>query len=62
MKRSSWASGADKGKCFRVYSEHDFEEMEETDGPEITRCNLESAILDLAAMGITGWELNGKIK
>jgi HrpA-like RNA helicase len=46
-------NGADEqseGKCFRLYTEAIFEELEEESKPEIQRCNLAAAVLQLVAM------------
>jgi HrpA-like RNA helicase len=40
------------GKCFRVFTEQSFNQLEETTLPEILRCNLSSIILNLKAIGI----------
>ena len=40
------------GKCFRLYTEHDYLSLEADDAPEILRCDLTQAILTMKARGI----------
>ncbi|CAG8552421.1 8284_t:CDS:10 [Ambispora gerdemannii] len=40
------------GFCYRLYTEEEFQKMEEDTVPEIKRCNLASVILLLKALGI----------
>ncbi|TQS32136.1 hypothetical protein Golomagni_07558, partial [Golovinomyces magnicellulatus] len=40
------------GKCFRLYTEKDWQGLEEENPPEIQRSNLASTILQLKALGI----------
>lgn len=40
------------GKCFRLYTEAAFENLEDATVPEIRRCNLSSVVLQLKALGI----------
>lgn len=41
------------GKCFRLYTEDDFEGLENVTEPEIRRANLASVVLQLKALGIS---------
>jgi len=52
IQRSGRAGREAVGKCFRIFTEKDFEEMEEFNPPEILRINLRNLILDLLAIGI----------
>ncbi|KAL9271709.1 Pre-mRNA-splicing factor ATP-dependent RNA helicase DEAH10-like protein [Drosera capensis] len=40
------------GKCFRLYPEYEFEKLCDSTVPEIKRCNLCHAILQLKALGV----------
>lgn len=40
-----------EGECFRLYTKSAFDSLIEFDAPEIQRCNLASAVLQLVAMG-----------
>lgn len=40
------------GKCYRLYSEKDFNVMEEETAPEIQRCNLTTLIMIIKALGV----------
>eukprot|EP01134_Creolimax_fragrantissima_P005291 CFRG5291T1 len=40
------------GVCYRLFSEDLFRKLDETTLPEIVRCNLASAVLNMKAMGI----------
>lgn len=46
-QRSGRAGREGPGKAFRLYTEVDFEKLESTTPPEITRCNLSSVVLQL---------------
>jgi len=41
------------GKCFRLYTEASFNDLELNTVPEMLRCNLSGVILNLKAMGIS---------
>jgi HrpA-like RNA helicase len=40
-----------EGQCFRLYTQDAFNKLAEYDAPEIQRCNLAAAVLQLVAMG-----------
>jgi HrpA-like RNA helicase len=40
-----------EGQCFRLYTQEAFAKLAEFDAPEIQRCNLAAAVLQLVAMG-----------
>ena len=40
------------GKCFRLYTENEFEKLADSTMPEIKRCNLSNVILQLKALGV----------
>ncbi|KAK4688275.1 hypothetical protein P7C73_g1837, partial [Tremellales sp. Uapishka_1] len=50
-QRSGRAGRESEGKCFRLYTEQAFVKLPEESVPEIQRCNLASAVLQLVAMG-----------
>ncbi|KAJ4911098.1 RNA helicase family protein [Raphanus sativus] len=50
-QRSGLAGREGPGKCFRLYSEREFEKLEDSTKPEITRCNLSNVILKLKGLG-----------
>ncbi|KAL0729033.1 hypothetical protein Bca4012_025126 [Brassica carinata] len=50
-QRSGRAGREGPGKCFRLYSEREFEKLEDSTKPEIKRCNLSNVILQLKALG-----------
>ncbi len=52
IQRSGRAGREAVGKCFRLFTEQEFEQMEEFNPPEILRINLRNLILDLLAIGI----------
>jgi len=41
------------GKCYRLFSEKDFESMLTDSAPEIQRCNLTSLIMTIKALGVS---------
>ncbi|CAF1614124.1 unnamed protein product [Adineta ricciae] len=41
------------GTCYRMYTEEEFEQLPSTPIPELLRCNLATAALQILAMGIT---------
>lgn len=40
------------GKCYRTYTQEEFDRLEDTTVPEIKRCNLAGVALQLLAIGI----------
>lgn len=40
------------GKCFRLYPENEFWKLEDSTKPDIKRCDLSNAILQLKALGV----------
>ena len=52
IQRAGRAGREAVGKCFRLFMEEEFENMEEFNPPEILRINLRNLILDLLAIGI----------
>lgn len=53
IQRAGRAGRTQPGKCYRLYRQYDFTNtMQEATTPEITRCNVESVILDIIAMDI----------
>ncbi|KAJ8311998.1 hypothetical protein KUTeg_009371 [Tegillarca granosa] len=46
------------GKCYRLYTEHDFESMKPTNIPELLRINLGQAILKLFELGVNPFEFD----
>lgn len=40
------------GKCFRLYTENEFDKLKDSTEPEIKRCNLSNVVLQLKALGI----------
>lgn len=53
IQRAGRAGRTQPGKCYRLYRELDLSMMKDSTIPEVTRCNVESVILDIMAMGIT---------
>ena len=51
-QRAGRAGRETSGKCFRLYAEDTYENLEENTVPEILRCNLSGVILSLKAIGI----------
>jgi len=51
LRKSRRAEAKRAGECFRLYTKQAFDKLEEYDVPEIQRCNLASAVLQLVAMG-----------
>ncbi|CAH1800432.1 unnamed protein product [Owenia fusiformis] len=51
-QRKGRAGRTQSGKCYRMYSEEDYNNMEENDTPEILRVNLGLTILQLLDLGI----------
>lgn len=53
IQRAGRAGRTQPGKCYRLYRQFEFTNtMQEATTPEITRCNVESVILDIIAMDI----------
>jgi ATP-dependent RNA helicase DHX8/PRP22 len=52
IQRSGRAGREAKGKCFRLYTEEEFSQMEDFNPPEVLRINLKNIILDLKAIGV----------
>ena len=52
-QRAGRAGREAPGTCYRLYTEHAFEELSENTEPEILRCPLNSVVLELLAMGVT---------
>lgn len=52
MQRMGRAGREAPGKCYRTYTQEEFDRLEDTTVPEIKRCNLTGVILQLLAIGI----------
>ncbi|CDW77464.1 probable atp-dependent rna helicase dhx35 isoform 1 [Stylonychia lemnae] len=52
IQRAGRAGRERAGKCFRLFTEESFKELEPNTIPEIMRCNLSGVILNLKAIGI----------
>ena len=52
-QRMGRAGRETSGVCYRLYTEEQFDELEEMTTPEIQRCNLATVILQLMALGIS---------
>jgi pre-mRNA-splicing factor ATP-dependent RNA helicase DHX15/PRP43 len=52
QQRAGRAGRTRPGKCFRLYTEKDFRELEEQTSPEILRSNLSNIVLILVKLGI----------
>ncbi|XP_057531100.1 pre-mRNA-splicing factor ATP-dependent RNA helicase DEAH10 isoform X2 [Amaranthus tricolor] len=52
LQRSGRAGREGPGKCFRLYTENEFEKLADSTMPEIKRCNLSNVILQLKALGV----------
>lgn len=52
-QRAGRAGRVEPGKCFRLYTERAFSDLQDTQPPEIRRCHLASVVLQLKAMGIS---------
>ncbi|XP_033109101.1 ATP-dependent RNA helicase DEAH12, chloroplastic-like [Anneissia japonica] len=55
-QRKGRAGRTSTGKCFRLYSEKDYDEMESNNKPEILRVHLGMAVLQLLQLGIQNVE------
>src|SRR5262249_37584129 len=51
-QRAGRAGRTKPGKCFRLYTEQDYENLPQANPPEIQRSNLAPVILQLKALGI----------
>ena len=52
LQRCGRAGRVRPGKCYRLYSEKDFQEMEADTAPEIQRCQLTTLIMTIKALGV----------
>ena len=52
IQRAGRAGRESQGKCFRLFTEEEYETMEEFNPPEVLRVNLRNIILDLLAIGV----------
>ncbi|KAI9671620.1 MAG: putative ATP-dependent RNA helicase dhr2 [Trizodia sp. TS-e1964] len=52
LQRAGRAGREAPGKCWRLYSEEKWREMDESNSPEILRCNLTQAVLAMKARGV----------
>ncbi|KAK9944513.1 hypothetical protein M0R45_010077 [Rubus argutus] len=52
LQRSGRAGRERPGKCFRLYPENEFWKLEDSTKPDIKRCDLSNAILQLKALGV----------
>jgi len=53
-QRTGRAGREAPGQCFRLYREDDFDKLSKQTPPEIVRCELSSALLQISAMGLVG--------
>lgn len=53
-QRTGRAGREAPGQCFRLYRESDFDKLSVQTAPEIVRCELSSALLQISAMGLVG--------
>uniref|UniRef100_A0A4W4FTD6 Probable ATP-dependent RNA helicase DHX35 n=1 Tax=Electrophorus electricus TaxID=8005 RepID=A0A4W4FTD6_ELEEL len=51
-QRAGRAGRIRAGKCFRLYTEEDFEKLPESTVPEMQRCDLAPVVLHLKALGV----------
>lgn len=51
-QRTGRAGRVRPGKCYRLYSQEEFESFEENTAPEIQRCNLTTLIMMIKALGV----------
>ena len=66
-QRAGRAGRVEPGKCFRLYTERAFSDLQDTQPPEIRRCHLASVVLQLKKLGVmnnssleeAGWEQLG---
>lgn len=52
VQRKGRAGREAPGQCFRLYTEKDYLALEETNPPEILRCDLSQALLNMKARGV----------
>ncbi|KAJ5815712.1 ATP-dependent RNA helicase prh1 [Penicillium riverlandense] len=52
IQRKGRAGREAPGQCFRLYTEKDYLALEETNPPEILRCDLSQALLNMKARGV----------
>lgn len=52
-QRTGRAGRETSGVCYRLFTEEQFDQLQEMTTPEIQRCNLASVILQLMALGVT---------
>jgi len=52
IQRAGRAGRESRGKCFRLYTENEFDAMESFNPPEILRVNLRNLVLNLKAIGV----------
>ncbi|KAL2011961.1 hypothetical protein VTN00DRAFT_4679 [Thermoascus crustaceus] len=52
IQRKGRAGREAPGQCYRLYTEKDYLELQETNTPEILRCDLSQAILTMKARGV----------
>lgn len=50
MQRTGRAGRMSEGKCYRLYTEEDYEELAQSAVPEIKRCRLSSMVLQLKVL------------
>ncbi|PSK54012.1 hypothetical protein B9Z65_7818 [Elsinoe australis] len=53
IQRKGRAGREAPGKCWRLYTEQDYESFEQTKAPEIMRCDLADAVLKMKATGVS---------
>lgn len=53
-QRAGRAGREGPGQCFRLYRENDFDKLADQSPPEIVRCEMSSALLQISAMGLIG--------
>ncbi|KAJ5653217.1 ATP-dependent RNA helicase prh1 [Penicillium lividum] len=52
IQRKGRAGREAPGQCFRLYTESDYLKLDETNTPEILRCDLSQALLNMKARGV----------
>lgn len=52
IQRKGRAGREAPGKCYRLYTEKDYLSLDETNTPEILRCDLSQALLNMKARGV----------
>ncbi|KAI9924916.1 hypothetical protein ASPWEDRAFT_141069 [Aspergillus wentii DTO 134E9] len=52
IQRKGRAGREAPGQCYRLYTEKDYLELDETNTPEILRCDLSQALLNMKARGV----------